>query len=530
MEVPSFFRSLFPRGQLVRPIPEDLLGRQIIDAEFADVGTTREDDDGALAPWPIVDKYPFVIGQHLTMATISAAMRTATMGYRLNWVDILNELVEREPHGQAVLAQRFLSVAGGRMEVIPAAFEAGSNDAKAAKEVATWCEEKLSGIPKFKRAVSSLLWGIYYGVSANEVIYERDGNEWTPVRLAFIHSRRISYPAADNWDAYIWDQGPVANYRNIGQDPTSKLFGLKMADYPGKFILHEPQVRGDYPTREGLGRILGFWFALKALAVRGGAQTVERFAKPWAIAYFATQRDGHPRAATDDDIQKADSAVRALGMGSLSAATLPDSVKVVLERIASAAGGGLMTHGEFIKIINAEISKVVLGQTDTTEAGPNGSRSATETRKEGTQEQARYDADCVCEDIVDCMLRPLLKFSRPQDLKYCPTLKIHPAETPDPDSIMKRAKLAADCGMPVDADKVGPIVGLPLIANEDNEPRRLYPMALMKPIDIQSLEKLDAGEELEPPAPPALPGAKPAADTPPADATPADKNGATKVN
>ena len=48
------------------------------------------------------------------------------------------------------------------------------------------------------------------------------------------------------------------------------------SDHPGKFIVHAPQIRGDYPTREGLGRQLAYWFALKLIATRGAPQRANR--------------------------------------------------------------------------------------------------------------------------------------------------------------------------------------------------------------------------------------------------------------
>ncbi len=493
------------------PVPAAPVGTPTVD-------TSKAEEKSSIAPWPVGDKSPAVIGSNLSLNVISSAMRTATYGYRQNWVDILSELIERDPHGQAVMAQRILSVAGGRCEITPALFDAGTAERKQAEDLAKMVEERFRNIKRMKRSLASLLWGLYTGVSCSEIMWDRDGNEWWPRELKFVHSRRISYPDGATWQPHIVDTGLSAGY---GLDPSfntaNREYGLRIADFPGKFIVHTPQVRGEYPTREGLGRVLAFWFALKGLAVRGGAQSVERFAKPWAIAYFATQRDGIPRSATDDDIIKADAAIKALGMGALSGATLPDSIKVVLERLE-----GGMTHKEFIDIVNAEISKVVLGQTDTTEAGPNGSRSAVEVRKQGTQELSRYDAASLCEDITESLIRAIVDLNWPDQMRFCPTLTIHPAESPDPDAIMRRAKDAVSSGMPIDADKLGDIIGLPLTPNDTNEIRRMAPMSMLKPLDVQQLEKLEDGEDITPPAPtvvaapPLNPNAKPMPVKPPA--------------
>ena len=110
-----------------------------------------------LAPWPQVDRYPIVLGA-MSLATISSAMRQATSGLRQRFVDILNELLEREPHGQAVLAQRNLTVACSRLEVVPAETEPGSNDEGVAKDLAKMVGEQFDAVDDMPTNLSLLLW------------------------------------------------------------------------------------------------------------------------------------------------------------------------------------------------------------------------------------------------------------------------------------------------------------------------------------------------------------------------------------
>jgi phage gp29-like protein len=435
-----------------------------------------------LAPWPLVDRFATVFGGGgLSLAQISSAMRAASQGDRQPWIDILDELLEREPHGQAVLCQRILAVAGGRIEIEPARVAPGTAEHDEAVAIAKEVEAYVAGIGGFRRALAWLLWALYFGIAATEIGWERSAGEWCPCALHFIHPRRLSYPDPKTWDLHIVDGGGLAG----------GTF-LRLADYPGKFIVHVPQLRGGYPSREGLGRVLGFWFALKALAVRGGAQTIERFAKPWALAYFATQRDGHPRAATDDDIERADAAVTALGIGSLSSATLPDSVKIVLERIE----GGI-THKEFIDLCDAQISKCVLGQTLTTEVGPSGSRAVAEIHKEGSRELYRFDAFSLAEDVERDLVRPLVRLNWPSKVHLAPRLLAHVAERPDPDALLDRAVKAAGVGMPIDADELGVRLGLPLIPRDAKNARRLVPVL---PVHPDALEGKKAPSTDEPAA------------------------------
>jgi phage gp29-like protein len=438
----------------------------------------------AVAPYPLTDRFPTILGSNLNLTVISAAYRSCTMGYRQQYVDILDELLEREPHGFAVLSQLIFLLAGARLTVRPAMAPKGSKDADLAQENADYVQAAIERIPGRTARFAELLWALYYGLSGQEIMWESTSQGVLPTNLQFIHSRRLAYPDQNVWELHIWDQGAVAGWMP-GHYPTEQIYGIRVRDYPHKFIVHAPHVRGDYPTRDGLGRELAFWFALKGMAARGSAQFVERFAKPWALAYYSTQSDGQPRTATGEqggagdmqsDIEKADAAIKALGTGSLSGAVLPDSVKVVLEQLKYG-----MTQKDFISIINAEISKAVLTNTDMTEASPGGSRAATQTRKEGLMEVARYHAANFGDTLSRDLATPIIQLNRPHAAHLIPIIDIAVEEKPDAMSIMKVITAGAAVHMPIDADWAAEQTGMRLIPNEQKgpngkqTPRMLYP-------------------------------------------------------
>jgi phage gp29-like protein len=417
-----------------------------------------------LAPWPQVDRYPVVQGA-MSLQTVSSAMRQATSGLRQRYVDILDELLEREPHGQAVLGQRNLTVACSRLEVIPAATKPGSLDEAEAKSLATMVGDQLDSVDDMPTHLSLLLWGNYYGVTSSENHYVRDGAGWGFTHFGFIHTRRLSYSDPSTWDLHLLD-----GYGGRG---------IRLDDYPFKFTTHTPRIRGDYPTREGLGRVLGFWFTLKAMAVANSASAVERYARPWALAYFSTGSEGHPRPASEEDIQRANQAMNALGAGSLSSAVLPDSIKVALERVE----GGI-TQSEFIKLCDAQIGEVVLGQNQTTSLGPHGSQAAVAVLKEGSRELFSYDALSLAATLRRDVARSIVSLNRPGLERLTPRLTLH-IDRPDPVRLVDLADKASRLGMPVDARALGEMVGLPLVDPDDEDAIRLGPVA---PVTLQELQ------------------------------------------
>lgn len=503
-----------------------------------------------LAPWPVIDRYPVILGSNVSLAYISSVFRLCITGYRREFCDLLDELLERDPHMYAVCAQRIHAVAGGDIQVTVADCDEADEDR--AEEIRGFVERCIDRLPDKQQSLSQLQWGgLFYGVGAAETSWALEPADvnakthalgvpaslcWVPSRLHWIHSRRIAYPDPVSWEPRVWDQGMVASW-NVAGDPTSQMFGLDMKDFPGKFVVHTPGVRGNYPTRDGLGRECAYWSALKLMGARGAAQYIERFGKPWVVGHYATgEEEKQHRSANDEDIRAIEAATKALGIGSLSSAVLPDSTSV--ELLGPGAGstvGRQLMHVLWINACNAEMSKAVLGQTSTTEAGPNGSRAADEVKKQGTQELYRYDAACLADTLQRGLVKWIVALNFPGEEHLAPTLMLKAVEEPDLGAIVERAVKMATAGAPVDADALADEVGVTLVPKPakpkgkvgpdgkveegvDHSPdgRRMYFQAPLKPTDVQDMMAMDRGEKLEPPPPPAgafggPPGTKPGA-------------------
>lgn len=479
---------------------------------------TANDNAGSrpIAPWPIIDRYPTVIGSNLTLQYLSAVYRNATTGYRREYVDVLSELIERDPFAYAVVAQRVHAVAGGKRDVIPALTRPDSGEEDLAKEIADHVAYQIDTVSGLVPALTLLQWGgLYYGAGGLESFFDRDATGWRLRDLGFIHSRRLAWPTYDDWEVRIWDQGNVGSTQTAGTYPSEQFFGFKPSDFPGKFVIHTPPVRGDYPTRDGLGRELAWWMAIKGMAIRGGATYIERFAKPWAFAYYSTGSEGKPRTANEADILAGDSALKALGLGALASATLPDSIKIVLDGpAAKSTAGGDLPQVLFIEFIDRQVATAVLGNSDLTSVGKNGARASTETRKDGTRELYRFDGECLGHTLKRDVAWHIVHLNYPGKEHLTPTIRIEPNERPDPKERVAVIKDFASVCADVDADVAAGELGITLVTNEEkNEkgepmPRRLAPLKPVTPFEFE------AGEATAPPqkTPPALPQDQPSED------------------
>jgi len=436
---------------------------------------------GTLAPWPTSDKYPTVIGSQLTLQYLSNVFRTAQTGYRREYVDVLDELLERDPNAYAVMSQRILAVAGGKLSMMPAVVD--GPDAERAAEIAHECEKAIQCIEQRRQALASLLWGVFYGVSCSEINWGVSDGIWAPTSLSWIHSRRLAYPDPADWKVRIWDLGMMVGWgqttaQAFDSATTASVFGLSPYAFPGKFIVHQPQLRGDYPTRDGLGREMAYWMALKLMGARNLAQFVERFGRPWPIGYYNTTKEGKdkPRAAVDDDIKALEATMQNIGSGSLSGAALPNSVWT---EMSGPMSGNYSLPAELpqetlIRVCDSQIAKAVLGQDDTTHAGPNGGRASTETRKDGTLELYRYDSACLCDTLKRDLVWYIVHLNYPGEEYLCPTPHI---DVEPPPNRAENAKIIVDmvtAGAPIDAENAAVLTGLKLVPAPTQEPRRLF--------------------------------------------------------
>jgi phage gp29-like protein len=475
----------------------------------------QPENDGAVAPWPVIDRYPIVVGPGLSLSYISAIFKLSLIGYRQQYVDLLDELLEKDLHAFSVLSKRILGVAGGRLELLPAKVE---GQEKLASEICKACREMLANLPAMEQTLAELSWASYYAIVGQEVHWQRDGGGWFPERLSLVHSRRLAYPVSGSWDLYVWDQGQVLPTQAYGVMPTNGVFGARVADYPGKFVIHAPQIRGNYPTRNGLGRQLAYWLALKLIATRGAPQYLERFAKPWPEATYSTGQGGGQgpgRPASTEDIATAKAALSAMGAGSLSSWVHPDTVKMDL-RTPDNGGQSKLTFPDWIDICNAEISKAVIGGTLTTEVSTaGGNRALGETQKKGETGLLKYDGKMLASTIRRDLITWMVRLNFPSaPLSLVPRVILYIEDAPDPLTLIEKAAKAAASGIPVDADAVAAEANVPVIETGDTKARRMFPIMASKTPEAFD-EDLAARAEALRPAAPAQPAAPPPNDNTP---------------
>lgn len=432
-----------------------------------------------VAPWPQIERYPIVSGRNVTLELISSRFRLALTGYRQLYVDLLNELIERDPTAFGLIRKLTLAVANAKYRAVPPPLPKSTSEADRARaeELADQLQNDTDRIPRWRQHLASLAWADYYGMQGAEMMWIDDPHtgRMRVREIVMIHSRRLSYPDPWRWDLYVWDQGAVMGSPSGNIQVAPGIFGWRLADYPGKFIVHTPQVRGDYPIREGLGRELAYWMALKHIAARAAPIYLDRFGSPPIdIVYRSGKTWDEGRPASDDDIKDAN-VVAALEVVKKWAHS--DAVKWEIKSPDGVGGRAKVTFDVWMQVCDDQMAKAVVGNTLGTQVGSTGGNRALggEQRKD-TLTIFGHSSGSLADTLNEQYVATWCALNAPGEEPLWPLLSASVEDDPDPMDIMERAAKGAGVGLPIDADELGDMVGLPLVARDDEKARVLRPV------------------------------------------------------
>ena len=388
-------------------------------------------------------------GRSLTLDRIENALRNAQNGYMRDLTDMARETVSLDPHLGSVLTKRINAVASLDYEIREA--EGPGVDKKLAKDYAEFVREQLLMVPRFKQRIKQLAWGLFDGRAALEIQWVQramttaggvSGN-WRAADLAWIHPRRLQF-------------GPERELR-IADDAASYAFapvGVALRDVANgyKFVQFTPQLFGDYPELEGLAPRCLYWSFFKRFGARERMILLELFGKPWRIVKVAEDSN-----AGDPDLMAAEAIVDQLG--GVSTARLPRGVD--LDVVKTDPGSGSI-HADVIAESDKQISKLVLGQTGTTDAMPGalGGGNQALVMKDEQLLLAQGDADLLGEAIEDGLTDAIIGINFGNEaLLHAPRFVLKAESEPDRAANTARLMSALNLGLSVSVDEAYEITG-----------------------------------------------------------------------
>lgn len=412
-----------------------------------------------LATPPYNDRFQYRLGSALTPQSLTAVQRQADIGYLYQWIDTLDELRETDPHMHAELFRREALVAGAEWELRPPeqSGEVGAKVADYVSRVLGDLDSRGDMSLSFSDLLHHLMQGVYYGRSVAEVIWSDDGRR--PVAAEFVHPRRLAY--ATDWRLHLWDATGSGSAIGAVRTPAEQAFaqfpGVPLDLFPvGKFIVHRPRVRGGYPTREGLGRTLCWYALFKKFSMRDFLAFAEWAGRGLRVGtYNSGANPESPVRAAPEDVAALQDALEA--MSSTVSVVIPDTTKLNVMDAPSVNA----VHERLVAICNSEMSKAIVGSTLGSEVGETGgNRALGEVHERTTLTIARRDAESLAATLRRDLLGPIVHRAFGPGAPV-PSIAFAVDPKADLDALAKRIDLLVKAGLPLGAEDVRNLLGLP---------------------------------------------------------------------
>ncbi|MDI9349109.1 MAG: DUF935 family protein [Candidatus Symbiobacter sp.] len=278
-------------------------------------------------------------GDYLDPLQLAAILKSSEQGVTLEFLELAEKLEEVDPHYRSVVGTRKMQTAAISLTV-----EAAS-DAAPDQKIAEHLRDMIADcVTPF--VISDLMDGIFKGFAVAEIIWQA-GKIWTPREIAWRDPRWFHVSVQDGRTLYLLDAA--------GWSPL----------LPGKFICHVPNTgKSGLPIRNGLARVAAFAVIGKIYDLRMWLAFAEAYGSPIRIGKFGPE-------ATESDKAILRRAVTYIAGD--AAAIIPNSMEIAFQSVGGngtgGAGGGGQTYESLLKTLDSQLSKLVLGQTGTTDTG-----------------------------------------------------------------------------------------------------------------------------------------------------------------
>ena len=358
----------------------------------------------------------------LTPQRLARLLRDAACGDTESYLLLAEDMEERDLHYAGVLGTRKRQVAN--LEVTVTAASEAAKDVEAAGLVRGFV-----GRDVFQNELIDILDALGKGYSATEIIWDTSKTPWMPRELRWNDPR---------WFQLDWTDLTTLMLRSdAGYEPLR----------PFSWIVHFAKVKTGIPIRGGLARAVSWTLLFKHFTGKDWAIFCEAYGQPLRLGKFT-------QGASEEDRQTLLRAVQNIGAD--FGAIVP--ADMTIEFVQAAISGSLDLYERRSDWLDRQVSKIVLGQTQTTDATAGGYATAKVhdgVRGDIEEADARQLAATLNRDLVRAII----------DLNYAPGTVGYPTITigrPDDedvtaliDNIVKVVPLGVRIGTAFVRDKLG---------------------------------------------------------------------------
>jgi phage gp29-like protein len=400
---------------------------------------------------PTSEEWRYDPGPGLTLEAISASIQSTEIGLMGDFCDLAGKTIDFDPHLASLLHRRFGQVEACDWSVTPAAGE--GIDRERAKMIADAVAKELRCLPSptewtsgettrhagLGPTVEALLWAEWDGRASIEKVWAptaKAGKPWWSIsELGWIHPRRLSFGPRREL-RLIEPHVHAANFVEVGIDLTAT---------PNKFLNYCPQLFREYPEREGLAVRAVYWAFMKRFGARERMILTELYGRPFKII------EQDPESALiDAEIEKLEDDLEQLGAA--EQIVLPKGAKLTIPWPHPDSG---TIHAAVIEQSDAQLSKLILGQTMTSDDGSSRAQGEVHERQQDLilARSGRRLVGILQPGLVDPIVRMNAgHFALENDDAidgYMPTLEIHTEAEPDRTAEVDRIGRVIALGAPV---------------------------------------------------------------------------------
>ncbi|MCA1973374.1 MAG: DUF935 domain-containing protein [Caenispirillum sp.] len=367
-----------------------------------------------------------IVGGHpadgLTPARLGRLLREAEDGDPSAYLELAEQMEERDLHYRSVLATRKLQVAG--LEITVEAASDDADDVRAADLVREFLQRDT-----LQDELFDVLDAVGKGFSVTEILWDTEGSTWMPSRLEWRDPR---------WFTYDRDGRTLLLRSESGALEPLKPYG---------YVLHTHKSKSGLAIRGGLARPVAWAYLFKNFDIRNWVQFAETFGKPIRLGRYG------PGAT---EAEKATLKRAVANMMSDAAAIIPQSMAVDL--IEAKITGNVDLFERLASWIDRQVSKAVLGQTGTTDTGQHvGTADAHENVREDIEQS---DAGQLAATLNRDLVRPLVDLNMGPRRRY-PRLRIYRPDAEDLTALREAVKDLVPMGLRVERSWIADKFGIP---------------------------------------------------------------------
>ena len=348
----------------------------------------------------------------------------------------LYEDLLRDPQVRSNLQTRRLAVIGKEWTIEPASEKAGD------QKVADFVTDVLKNFD-FDAARYALLQGILTGFKVSEIMWEySEGDVWIREMIAK-PTRRWSFGLRR-------ELRMLTRHNAFEGDPVPER----------KFQVFRYTSDNGSPYGDGLGSALWWTVWFKKNAIKFWLIFSEKFGSPTAVGKYPV---GTPAAQQDALLN----ALQALQQE--SAIKIPDTMELSL--LEAQRSGSMNNYEMLASFMDQQITKVILGQTLTTEVGhsgrgSSGGKAAAMIHEEVRQDYIKADADLLANQLNARLVKWIVDYNFP-DVKKYPKLWIRTEYENDLLQLAQRDQILQNMGMPITARYISGNYGIPMCEEGD---------------------------------------------------------------